>query len=56
MVQQRTGLSFSNANGLVGRLVDRGIMREITGRRRNRRFSYEPCLALFSEGEDLSPA
>ena len=56
MVQQRTGLSFSNANGLVGRLVDLGIMREITGGRRNRRFSYEPYLALFGEGEDLSPA
>jgi Fic family protein len=52
MVRHRTGLSYSNANALVGRLVELGILTEVTGQRRNRRFSYQPLLALF---EDEAP-
>jgi Fic family protein len=54
MVRDRTGLSYSNANALVGRLVDLGILTETTGQRRNRRFSYEPLLALFRDDEGSS--
>ena len=49
MVQEHVGLSYSNANALVGKLTDLAVLREITGGRRNRRFSYDAYLALFSE-------
>ena len=38
------GRTFANANLLVGRLEKLGLLREITGRRRNRRFLYSPYL------------
>ena len=41
--------SFANANNLVSRLCHLGILSEMTGRRRYRRFSYSPYLALFTE-------
>ena len=34
------GRTFANANLLVGRLEELGLLQEITGRRRNRRFLY----------------
>jgi Fic family protein len=46
-----TGLSYANANKLVKDFCDLGIIVEITGQRRNRRFSYEPYLDLFKEPE-----
>ncbi|MGI8775311.1 MAG: Fic family protein [Actinomycetota bacterium] len=48
-VMQMTELSFARANGLVGQLHGLGLLRETTGRRRNRVFSYEPYMALFRE-------
>ncbi len=44
-----TGLSFARANVLVGELRQLGILREMTGRRRNRVFSYDAYMSLFSE-------
>ena len=38
------GRTFANANLLVGRLEKLGMLREITGRRRHRRFLYSPYL------------
>lgn len=48
-VMQITELSFARANGLVRQLQDLGLLRETTGRRRNRVFAYEPYMALFRE-------
>lgn len=48
-VMQITELSFARANGLVSQLQGLGLLRETTGRRRNRVFSYEPYMALFCE-------
>ena len=48
-VAQIASLSFARANALVGELELLGLLREMTGRRRNRVFSYEPYMALFSE-------
>lgn len=42
-----TDLSFARANGLVQQMVGLGLLRETTGRRRNRVFAYEPYMALF---------
>jgi Fic family protein len=37
------------ANHLVNRLVDIGVLREITGQARNRRFRFDPYLRLFED-------
>lgn len=39
----------AGANNLVNRLVDAGVLREITGYSRNRRFRFDPYLRLFEE-------
>ena len=43
-----TATSFPAANDVVQRLVDLEILREITGRARNRRFRYDPYVDLFA--------
>ncbi len=48
-VQELTGTSFAAANQLVARMADLGILREITGYSRNRRFRYEPYVRLFTD-------
>ncbi len=47
-----TGLSFANANSLAQPLETVGLPRETTGRKRNRRFSYQPYLSSFSEEQN----
>ena len=49
---ERTGLSFPAASSALGRLVDLGVVREITGRQRNRLFAYDRYLAILNEGTD----
>lgn len=39
----------AGANNLVNRLAETGILREITGYARNRRFRFDPYLRLFEE-------
>jgi Fic family protein len=48
-VRQMTGTSYAAANTLVKRLVELGVLSEMTGFTRNRRFRYAPYIALFSE-------
>lgn len=48
-VCQLTGTTFPAANKLVSRLAEHGIIQEITGNKRNRRFRYEPYIRLFDE-------
>lgn len=48
-VQKLTGTTFAAANTLVSRLVQQGILQEITGYARNRRFRYAPYIALFND-------
>lgn len=47
-----TGLSFPAASSAMGQLVDLGIARELTGKRRNRLFAYDRYLAMLSEGTE----
>ncbi len=49
-VCERTGLSFPAAAKAMQRLMKLGIVREITGRRRNRIFAYDRYLSILSEG------
>ena len=51
-VEKLTGLSTPNANALIQSLVSLGLLKEVTGQKRNRRYIYAPYWALFSEDED----
>ena len=48
-VQEMIGTSYTAANQLVARLVDAGILEEVTGYQRNRRFRYAPYIHIFSD-------
>jgi len=50
-VSETTGLFYANANKLVKDLCKIGILEEITGRKRNRRFAYSSYLELFKDGD-----
>lgn len=45
--QELTGTGFAAANQIVARMSELGILREITGQARNRRFLYDPYVKLF---------
>jgi Fic family protein len=56
-VRERIDVTFATANKLIARFEDLGLVREITGQRRSRRFAYEPYLRLFHTGAmDLAPS
>jgi Fic family protein len=48
-----TGISYANANKLVMRFQEYGILREMDHILRNRRFAYTQYLALFASGDEL---
>ncbi len=50
-IEETTGTSYAAANALVSRLVALGLLEEITGFARNRRFRYQPYISLFTEGD-----
>jgi Fic family protein len=47
-VRELIGTTYPAANDLVRRLVKVGILFEVTGRSRNRRFRYDPYIQLFA--------
>jgi Fic family protein len=47
MVEQRLHCVFVTADKVVNRFVKLGLLEEVTGYQRNRRFRYAPYLALF---------
>ena len=51
-VEKRTGLSFPAASSSVRRLERLGIVREITGRRRDRVYAYDEYVAILNEGTE----
>lgn len=48
-VQAVTGTTYPAANVLVARLTELGVLVEMTGYARNRRFRYEPYVKLFTD-------
>ena len=48
-VRDLIGTTYQAANQLVDRLVTLGILEEMTGQARNRRFRYAPYIRLFNE-------
>ncbi|MDE2972914.1 MAG: Fic family protein [Acidobacteriota bacterium] len=49
-VQRSVGTGYAAANALVSRMVEAGILEELTGWRRNRVFAYRAYLRLFADG------
>ncbi|MFN8619088.1 MAG: Fic family protein [Dehalococcoidia bacterium] len=49
-VSARIDVSFATANKLIARFEELGLVTEITGQRRSRRFRYDPYLRLFHTG------
>jgi Fic family protein len=47
LVEEHLGCSYATAAKLVEAFVQLGLLRETTGWQRNRRFRYDPYLALF---------
>jgi Fic family protein len=47
-----TGLSFPAASAAVDALVELGVAREFTGRRRDRLFAYDRYVAILGEGTE----
>jgi Fic family protein len=54
MVQDRLACGFPTASKHVEQFVEEGILRETTGNQRNRRYRYDPYLALF-DSPDFAP-
>ena len=50
-IQELIGTTYPAANILVSRLVSSGILQEVTGRVRNRRFAYQQYIDLFQSAE-----
>ena len=51
-VSRRTGLSFPTSAKGMASLVNIGLVRELTGFRRNRVFAYDRYLAVLGEGTE----
>jgi DNA-binding MarR family transcriptional regulator len=54
-VRDRLGITPVGANRIVNRLEAIGLLREITGHARNRRFRFEPYLDLLKQPEEAQP-
>lgn len=48
-VQALLGTTFAGANQIVRRLTDLGVLSEVTGRSRHRRFRYDAYVKLFED-------
>lgn len=53
-VRKLIGTTYPAANELVSRLEEYEILKEITGRVRNRKFTYQSYVNLFRDGEPTS--
>ena len=49
-VAERSGLTFPTVASAMGRLVELGVAREISGRKRHRIYVYDRYLSILSEG------
>lgn len=51
-VAEHLGVTFNGANSLVSKFCDLGLLEEITGGARRRRFAYDPCISLLRTGTE----
>jgi Fic family protein len=52
LVEKHVKCAFVTADKLLKQFVELGIVTEVTGAERNRRYEYSPYLALFEPGEN----
>ena len=52
-IRALTGTTYPAANQLTQRLTEIGILTEMTGHARNRRFRYDPYIRLFTEDQSI---
>jgi len=52
-VREWLDITPAGANSVVNRLVEIGLLTEITGYTRNRRFRFDPYLRLFEDGGEM---
>ena len=52
-VREWLDITRAGANSVVNRLVEIGLLSEITGYARNRRFRFDPYLKLFEDGAEV---
>jgi Fic family protein len=50
-----TGLSFATVSSTTAQLVELGLLREVTGRARDRVFVYQAYMAILNEGAEPLP-
>ena len=55
-IEAQTGLSHVTVNKTLDRLCEMGLTREITGRKRDRVFSYIDYMAILNEGTEVPEA
>ena len=55
-IQKFLGTTYPAASNIIRRFVQLGILRELTGNRRNRLFRYEPYIRLFDDTLRMRPA
>jgi Fic family protein len=53
-VSRRSGLSFPAASSGIAHLLDLGVVKEVTGKRRNRIYAYDAYVATLNEGTEPS--
>ena len=51
MAQTHLGCTHATAKKHVEQFVEKGLLREVTGHERNRRYRYDPLHALFDAPE-----
>jgi HTH DNA binding domain len=56
LVKNELGVSFGTANKLVENLQGLGLLSEVSGRKRDRVFRFDPYLRLFEEEEERPSA
>jgi Fic family protein len=52
-IKQKTQLSQATVNACLRELVERGIVREVTGQKRNRLYSYFQYINIMNQGTEL---
>jgi hypothetical protein len=53
LISEKFDISFQSASTLVNQFVKLGILKEITGRKRDQKFIFKDYVGLLSEGTEL---
>lgn len=53
LVEKKTGIIPATVNNALAHLVQLGIVKELTARKRNRLFSYAGYIEIMSRGTEL---